>query len=214
MIDVERLGLRQGAFALADLSFAVSAGQYAVMMGRTGAGKTSILESIAGLRPIQTGRIVLDGIDVTRLPPAARGVGYVPQDGALFPTMTVLQHLGFSLRLRRQPEFVIRQRVRELADELGITPLLDRRPAGLSGGEAQRVALGRALAFRPRILLLDEPLAALDETTREQMVQLLQRVRKQENVTVLHVTHSRAEAERLGDVIFRLEEGRVQQDRR
>ena len=100
--------------------------------------------------------------------------------------------------------------MQELAEELEIRHLLDRRPLGLSGGEAQRVAIGRALAFRPRILLLDEPLAALDEAMREQLLQLLNQVHKREDVTVLHVTHSRSEAERVGNVIFKLEEGRIQ----
>ena len=210
MIVLERVGLRQGAFALADLSLAVTTGQYTVLMGRTSAGKTSVLEAIAGLRPIVAGRIILNNVDVTRLPPAERGLGYVPQDAALFPTMTVRQHLAFSLQIRHRPATEIDGRVKELADELGISALLTRRPVGLSGGEMQRVALGRALAFRPQILLLDEPLAALDETTRDQMLELLKQVHKRENVTVLHVTHSRGEAERLGDIVYRLHGGRIE----
>jgi ABC-type sugar transport system ATPase subunit len=178
-------------------------------MGQTGCGKTSLLEAVAGLRPVAGGRIVLGDRDVTRLPPGERGIGYVPQDAALFRTMTVYNHLAFALNLRREPRATVQKRVAELADWLGITPLLRRRPVGLSGGEAQRVALGRALSFRPQYLLLDEPLSALDEATRGSIVELLDGLRKPGGVTVLHVTHSRAEAERLADVRFRLEGGRL-----
>jgi ABC-type sugar transport system ATPase subunit len=178
-------------------------------MGKTGSGKTTILEAIAGLRPIRGGTILLDGRDVTREAPGARGVGYVPQDAALFPTMTVHQHLAFALVIRKVALQDINRRVGELAEWLGIAHLLERKPLGLSGGEAQRVALGRALSFRPRVLLLDEPLSSLDEDTRDQLVQLLDRLRQGRDVTVLHITHSRREAERLGDVRLRLEEGRI-----
>jgi ABC-type sugar transport system ATPase subunit len=209
VLAVENLGLRQGRFGLAGVSFTVPAGRYGVLMGRTGSGKTSVLEAIAGLRPLTAGRVVLDGRDVTRLPPAARGVGYVPQDAALFQTLTVRDHLAFALVVRRAPAEQVKRRVVELAGWLGLAHLLDRRPAGLSGGEAQRVALGRALSFGPPFLLLDEPLGALDEETREEMLALLDGLRRSGEVTVLHVTHSRREAERLGDVILTLEAGTV-----
>jgi ABC-type sugar transport system ATPase subunit len=141
--------------------------------------------------------------------PAARGVGYVPQDGALFPTFTVREQLGFALRLRHRPADEIATRVAQLADELGVTHLLARRPQHLSGGERQRVALGRALAANPKVLLLDEPLSALDEELRDDLSALLKRVQREHNITALHITHSRAEAATLADVVFRLDEGRV-----
>jgi molybdate transport system ATP-binding protein len=209
VIAIDRLSIRHGAFALRDISLAVPTGKYGVLMGKTGAGKTSILEAIAGLRPIEGGRICLGTRDVTHLEPGDRGLGYVPQDGALFRTMTVYNHLAFALTLRGVDRKTIDGRVTELADWLGISHLLRRRPAGLSGGEAQRVALGRAMSFRPQYLLLDEPLSSLDESTRGSMVDLLDGLRKGGDVTVLHVTHSRAEAERLADVRFRLDDGRV-----
>lgn len=214
MIRLTDVSIRQGAFRLAGVSLDIAAGQYAVLMGRTGCGKTSLLEAIAGLRPVAGGSIILDGRDVTRWPPGARGIGYVPQDGALFKTMTVYNHLAFALRLRREPSAAIRRRVDELADWLGIRHLLHRRPPGLSGGEVQRVAFGRALSFRPKYLLLDEPLSALDEGTRESVIDLLQGLRKAGEVTVLHVTHNRSEAARLADVRFRLEDGRVSEGSR
>jgi ABC-type sugar transport system ATPase subunit len=211
VIAVEGLSVRAGAFAAEGLSFAVDAGQYAVLMGRTGCGKTTLLEAIAGLRPIRAGRIRLRHGDVTRLPPADRGVGYVPQDLALFPTHTVRGHLGFALEVRGRPRDEIDRRVAELAGLLGLGKLLDRTPHGLSGGEAQRVALGRALAFRPSVLLLDEPLSALDEDTRTGMYDLLRTVPRQTGVTTLHVTHSRAEAKALADRLFVFEGGTLRE---
>ena len=147
--------------------------------------------------------------DVTDLLPGARGIGYVPQDKALFTTMTVRRHLSFALEIRRMPLEQVDARVREISELLGITRLLDRRPSGLSGGEAQRVALGRALSFHPGILLLDEPLSALDEQTREEMYVLLKSIRERTGVTTLHVTHHQGEAERLADEILVLENGSI-----
>ena len=210
MIAVERLSLQAGTFQLANVNFEIPAGAYAVLMGRTGSGKTTLLEAICGLRPVAGGSIMLQGQDVTWLEPAARGIGYVPQDRALFQTMTVRDNLAFGLVLRQLPAAEITRRVDELAELLGIELLLNRRPAGLSGGEAQRVALGRALAIRPGILCLDEPLSALDDNTREEMYALLKSVRERTGVTTLHVTHHLAEARRLADRILRLADGRIE----
>jgi ABC-type sugar transport system ATPase subunit len=209
MIEVENLSVSAGAFRLERVAFTVPTGTYGVLMGKTGSGKTTLLEAICGLRPVAAGRIVLGGLDITRLKPAARGLGYVPQDGALFSTMTVREHLEFALSIRRWANADVRARVGELADLLGIAPLLGRMPHGLSGGEKQRVALGRALSFRPRFLCLDEPLSALDDDTREEMCGLLKHAQRETGVTVLHVTHNRPEAERLADRILELTEGRV-----
>ncbi len=205
MIHLDNLCLRAGAFTLADLSLTVATGEYAVLMGRTGCGKTTLLEAVCGLRRITSGRILLLGRDVTHLRPSERGVGYVPQDLALFPTLTVREHLGFALAVRRWAKQDVDRRVAELAGLLGITHLLERYPQGLSGGESQRVALGRALAFGPRVLLLDEPLSALDEQTRGDMVTLLHALQRRTGVTTLHVTHSLTEARRLGDRLLVLD---------
>ena len=208
-IRVHDLGVRAGGFSLAGVSFAVPAGGYAVLMGKTGSGKSTLLEAVAGLKRVQHGAIELLGRDVTRLKPAERGVGYVPQDLALFPTMTVREHLAFALVIRNWDAAAVDRRVAELADLLGLERLLERGTQGLSGGEAQRVALGRALSFGPRVLLLDEPLSALDEETREEMYGLLKSVHRQTGVTALHVTHSAAEAKKLADLILLLEGGAV-----
>ena len=202
--------MRAGGFALEDIGFAVPAGQYAVLMGRTGAGKTTLLEALCGLKPVARGTIRLHERDVTRLKPAERGIGYVPQDRALFQTMTVREHLAFALVIQKADRQVIQQRVAELCQLLGLESLLDRRPHGLSGGEAQRVALGRALSVRPGILCLDEPLNALDDETRQEMYELLAAVRRTTGVTILHVTHNLDEAEQLADRIFLLRNGKVE----
>jgi molybdate/tungstate transport system ATP-binding protein len=206
MIELDGVSVRQGAFALDGVTLAVPAGAYTVLLGPSGAGKTTLLEVVAGLRRPRAGRVRLRGADVTHLPPAARHVGYVPQDAALFRTMTVRENLGFALAVRGADSAA---RVAELAAWLGLGGLLDRRAVGLSGGEAQRVALGRALAFRPDVLLLDEPLNAVDEATRAALLDALDGLKRECRVTVLHVTHARAEADRLADVTLELDGGRV-----
>ncbi len=207
MIELRNVSITAGKFCLHDISFRVSAGEYAVLMGRTGRGKTTILESVCGLRKISSGQILIDGIDVTRWAPADREIGYVPQDLALFPTLTVGQHLEFALRLRGRSRKQIALRTEELAQVLGVTHLLDRTIHGLSGGESQRVALGRALSFHPSVLLLDEPLSALDESTRGEMHVLLRKLKQTTGVTTLHVTHSNEEADALADRRLTLENG-------
>jgi molybdate/tungstate transport system ATP-binding protein len=211
MIAVDNLAVRAGSFALEKVSFAVPAGEYGVLMGKTGSGKTTLLEALAGLKPVHAGRVTLLGRDVTRLKPAERGVGYVPQDLALFPTLTVREHLAFALAVRGWDADSTDRRVGELAELLGLRHLLGRRPQGLSGGESQRVALGRALSYRPRVLLLDEPLSALDEDTRAEMIALLRSVQRLTGVTVLHVTHGPAEARQLADRLLLLEDGVVRE---
>ena len=213
MIAVENLSIRQGDFSLDGVSLELVDGEYGVLMGRSGCGKTTILEAVCGLRPIAGGRILLGGRDVSVLPPAERGIGYVPQDGALFPDKPVWEQLAFSMQVRKMPQSHVDQRVRELARDLGIDHLLERLPAGLSGGETQRVALGRALAMKPRFLCMDEPLSALDEDILEEICQLFTQTIKKENVTALHITHSKAEAARLGDAVFHLAGGKLQKVR-
>ena len=196
MIRVSQLEVRAGKFHLRG-------------MGKTGSGKTTLLEALCGLRPLTAGSVTLMGRDVTFLKPAARGIGYVPQDRALFQTMTVEEHLAFALEIRKWTKPAIEQRVQELSKLLGLEHLMGRRPQGLSGGEAQRVALGRALAAHPSVLCLDEPLSALDDETREEMCVLLECVQAHTGVTTLHITHHRGEAERLADSIFMLQEGKL-----
>ena len=206
MIRVNDLCLRSDSFALSDIAFTVPTGAYAVLMGRSGCGKTTILEAICGLRPIQSGSIYLGTLEVTALSPAERKIGYVPQDHALFPHLNVHENLAFGLHARGLPS---EERVEDIGVLLGISDLFGRTTAGLSGGEAQRVALGRALAFRPGVLLLDEPLSALDESTRDEMHSVLRSIREKTGVTTLHVTHLREDAKALADVVLELHGGKV-----
>ncbi len=209
MIQVDQVAIVQGNFRLDDVTFDVPEGACYVLMGRSGSGKTTLLEAICGLRPLARGRVFVDDQDVTRMKPAERGIGYVPQDGALFPTMTVRENLGFALRIRKEQVASIAARTSELADLLGIVDLLDRGPDDLSGGEIQRVALGRALAYHPGVLCLDEPFSALDDETREEMHGLMGQVRQATGCTVLFVTHNLRDAETLGDRILKVEGGQV-----
>jgi ABC-type sugar transport system ATPase subunit len=209
MIELRDVTVKVGKFTLERISFRVESGKYAVLMGRTGQGKTTILETICGLKPAVLGQIMIRNADVAAWSPGEREIGYVPQDLALFPTLTVQQHLEFALRLRRAAPKQITERVAELSEVLGISKLLQRRVQGLSGGESQRVALGRALSFRPSVLLLDEPLSALDDVTRQEMHSLLRRLRDSTGVTTLHVTHSESDAEALADQRLLLSDGKI-----
>ena len=209
MIELDKVTLIAGDFRLQSLSLQIPTGKYAVLMGRTGRGKTTILESICGLRKISSGRLLINEMDVTRWEPADRQIGYVPQDLALFPNLNVRQHIEFALRLRRWEAKKIHQRTDELSTELEIRHLLSRKIHGLSGGESQRVALGRALSFDPSVLLLDEPLSALDDSTRDTMYRLLKRVTSKRNVTTLHVTHNEEEAATMADLRIELSDGQL-----
>ena len=209
MLRISKLTVEAGTFSLRDINLHVPQGSYAILMGATGLGKTTLLEAICGLRRVTQGNIHLDVRAVESLPARERGIGYVPQDLALFTTMTVAENIGFALHIRHVPASEEQARVQELANLLGISQLLERMPAALSGGEKQRVALGRALAAKPRVLLLDEPFSALDDQTREDMYALMRAVRHATGATVLHVTHSRSEAQALGDHRLVLDQGRI-----
>jgi ABC-type sugar transport system ATPase subunit len=202
MIEIKDLCVRAGNFLLKEVNMCVPKSGYAVLMGKTGCGKTTLIECVCGLKRAQSGRVCFDGHDVTMLRPAERGVGYVPQDGAIFSTMKISEQLAFGPRVRGWKKTDALSRAEEIAEELGIVDLMNRYPEGLSGGERQRIALGRALSCRPQVLCLDEPLSALDDETREEICELIERLRRNHPFTALHITHSRAEAERLGDMVF------------
>lgn len=213
MITLRNVTIHQGSFSLTDINLSLDEGAYGILMGETGCGKTTLLESICGLRKIAGGKILLGSRDVTQLSPAQRQIGYVPQDSVLFPTMRIDQQIEFGLKAWKIKRASRKQRIAELAELLDLRPLLGRYPQGLSGGERQRVALARALSFRPQLLCLDEPLSALDATTRSRMSELLKTVHQNEDVTVLHITHSALEGQQLGTVHFQLK-GRQVVERR
>lgn len=211
MIRLRNITVRAGAFLLRDVSVEIPDGQYAVLMGRTGCGKTTLLETICGLRQVEEGTIEMDGRDITRLRPGERNMGYVPQDVALFPSMSVRRQLEFALRLRHAPRAALAARVAALAAELEVTALLERKPQGLSGGEAQRVAVGRAIAASPKFLGMDEPIHALDVATHERMCAFLRQQCRATGLTTLHITHDPSEARALADRLLLLEDGRLRE---
>lgn len=209
MIRLENLLLRAGEFELEIPDLQLSEGEYFVLLGPTGSGKTVLLEAIAGLGHQCRGSIYLGSADVSQWPPEKRGAGFVYQDYLLFPHLSVSDNIGFGLR--GMPGGERTRRVREMAELLRIEGLLGRSARGLSGGEQQRVALARALVARPRVLLLDEPLSALDSETRELLQSELRRLHQALRPTVLHVTHNSVEAMALADRVGVLGEGRLQQ---
>ncbi len=210
-VAVEDLLVRAGAFALEVDRLEAGGGEYLVVMGPTGSGKTVLLETVAGFRRPERGRVLVGGRDVTDLPPEGRNVSLVPQDRALWPHMTVLENIAYGLRARGVPRGEARARAAELAEAVGVSHLLDRRPRTLSGGEQQRVALARALAVGPAAVLLDEPLSSLDSGTRERVRGLLERLHSEMGFTAIHVTHDPVEAAELGDRVAVLIRGRLVQ---
>ncbi len=211
MIEIKKLTVNLEDFLLDRIDLRVEKGEYFIILGPTGAGKTVLLESIAGLHPIQSGEIWLDGREVTKLEPEKRGVGFVYQDYVLFPHLTVKDNLLFGLKQRRRPAEEMGRVIEWLAELLGITHLLERSPDTLSGGERQKAALARALSTSPQVLLLDEPLSALDPQHREGVQQELRQIHQRLKQTIIHVTHDFEEAIALGDRIAVLGAGRILQ---
>jgi len=200
-----------GDFKLEVGSLEVAEEEYFVILGPSGAGKTVLLQLVAGILRPDSGSIMIGGKDVTHLPPEERNVGYVPQNYALFPHMDVYDNIAYGLKVRGLDRSVVERRVKEIADRLEISHLLRRRPATLSGGEAQRVALARALAVEPKLLLLDEPLSAVDPNVRWELRGYLRSINEEFGVTVLHVTHDFVEAISLADRVAVMDKGTVMQ---
>ena len=209
MLAMRNVTKRFPAFTLDSVSLEIAHGEYFVLLGPTGAGKTVLVELLCGLRPADAGAITLDGLDVTHSDPAARRIGYVPQDYALLPFMSVEENIAFGLLARRVPAREIQRQVAEMMRLLGIAHLAQRAPTQLSGGERQRVALGRALVISPTILLLDEPFSALDEGLRESLGDELLRLHTQLQTTTIHICHNLEEAMTLGDRLGILHQGRL-----
>jgi len=198
-------------FHLRDVTLDVMDGEHFIILGPSGAGKTVLLEVIAGIIEPDAGRVYLNGMDVTDLPPEKRGLAYVPQNYALFPNMNVHDNIAFGLKVRKTPKPEIERRVGEIAEVLGIGHLLHRKPRTLSGGEQQRVALARALVVEPPLILLDEPFANLDVQTRAKLLTEMKRWKRELGFTALHVTHSFEEAISLGDRVGVMLDGRLVQ---
>ncbi len=239
MIEIERLHYSVGTFALDDLSLHVRPGEYFVLLGPSGSGKTVLLECLCGLNTVDSGRIVIGDVDVTRLEPRNRAIGYLPQDYALFPDRSVAHNTLYGLESDRDfycrkllglftclPQLAdgatrrltgrpAKERVHpesaRLLEMMGVGHLAHRFPGKLSGGEKQRVALARALAVRPQLLLLDEPVSALDEQTRDALCPELKRLQQSTQTTTIHVCHSLAEMLSVADRVGIIRKGRILQ---
>ncbi len=192
MIRIENLTVDLGEFILKDINLEIERGEYFVVLGPTGAGKSVLLETIAGLYQPKKGLIEINGRDVTRAEPRKRNISIVYQDYMLFPHLTVKENIKFGLKEKSQD-------LDKIVEFLDIRRILHRKPDTLSGGESQRVALARALVTKPAVLLLDEPLAALDSNTRERIMSELRQINEKMGITIIHITHERSEAIALAD---------------
>jgi len=211
MIEIKNLSIDLGEFFLKNINLTISDREYFVILGPTGAGKTVLMECIAGIHRIKQGRIWFGRNEVTHLTPEERNLGYVPQDSVLFPFLNVADNIAFGLRQVKYPKTEVQKRVIKLANLMSISHLLHRDIRSLSGGEKQRVALARALAPSPKTLLLDEPLSSLDLQTSKYLRLELRRIHKELKVTTIHITHNQVEAEEVADRIGILNMGKLEQ---
>ena len=211
-ISLRNISKRFGAFvALHDVSVDIPGGTLTALLGPSGGGKSTLLRIIAGLEMPDAGTIEIFGVDATRLPPQRRNVGFVFQHYAAFKHMTVARNVAFGLEIRRRPRAEVRQRVQELLELVHLEQFANRFPAELSGGQRQRMALARALAVEPRVLLLDEPFGALDAQVRKELRGWLRRLHDEVHVTTVFVTHDQEEAMEVADEIVVINQGVIEQ---
>jgi len=211
-VEVEHVTKRFGdVTAVDDVSFTAEEGEFVSLLGPSGCGKTTTLRMIAGLEMPSEGTIRIGGEDVTDRPAYEREIGMVFQHYALFPHKTVGENIGFPLKMRDVPKAERRERVAEVLDRVHLPDVMERSPEDLSGGQQQRVALARALVFEPDVLLMDEPLSALDRVLREQMRVEVQRIQREFDITTIYVTHDQAEAFAMSDRVAVLDDGRLSQ---
>ena len=214
MSSLEAVSLRKvygGRTVLADVSLSLGEGEFVSLLGPSGCGKTTLLRLVAGFERPDGGRVLLDGRDITGVPAAKRNMGMVFQAYSLFPNMTAEENVGFGLRVRGEANDARRKRAREMLELVGLGEHMHKYPHQLSGGQQQRVALGRALAIRPALLLLDEPLSALDARVRVQLRDEIRRIQREIGVAALFVTHDQEEALSISDRVAVMEQGRIAQ---
>jgi ABC-type sugar transport system ATPase subunit len=211
MLKLYDINKKLGDFALSGINLDIPEGEYYVLLGRSGAGKTQLLELIAGLERADSGKIMLDDEDITNKKIQERKIGIVFQDYAIFPHMTVFGNIAYPLKMRREPEDVIKTKVIESARQMNIGHLLNRSTGNLSGGERQRIALARTLVTVPRLLLLDEPLSSLDASLKDDMKRLLRKLNR-DGHTIIHVTHDYCDAVSLANRIGVIHNGRIIQE--
>jgi len=211
-IEVRGIGKRFGDFvALEDVDLTVNSGALTALLGPSGGGKSTLLRIIAGLEKADAGAVLIDGVDATSLAPRHRDVGFVFQHYAAFTHLSVYRNVAFGLEIRKRPKDEIRRRVHELLELVHLEQFADRLPAQLSGGQRQRMALARALAVEPKVLLLDEPFGALDAKVRKELRDWLRRLHDEVNVTTVFVTHDQEEALEVSDEIVVINAGRIEQ---
>ncbi len=212
MVELRAVSKRYGdAIALAQIDLRIERGEFVTLLGPSGSGKTTLLNIIAGMTPPSAGQVLLDGQDATDLPPSERGLGMVFQNYALMPHMTVFENIAFPLRVRKVTQGEIEHRVHEALKLIRLPDIAARRPRELSGGQQQRVSLARCIVYNPSLILLDEPLGALDKKLREQMQLEIKRIHHELGITMLNVTHDQDEALTLSDRIVLMNAGRVEQ---
>jgi sulfate transport system ATP-binding protein len=212
MIEARGVTKRFGSFAaLDDVSLRVESGSLTALLGPSGSGKSTLLRVLAGLEQPDAGEVVISGEDATGVAPQQRGVGFVFQHYAAFKHMTVRDNVAFGLTVRKRPKSEIRARVDELLDLVQLQPFARRYPAQLSGGQRQRMALARALAVEPKVLLLDEPFGALDARVRAELREWLRRLHEEVHVTTVFVTHDQEEAMEVADQVAVMNHGRIEQ---
>ena len=209
-VRIESVSFRIGEFELEDVSFEVGEGEYFVLTGPNGAGKTMLMRLIAGLETPESGEIFIAGERATSMPPWERPIGYVPQDQALFPHRNVERNVTFGLDVRKLDKEKIAKELGEVAELVGISQLLKRTTEGLSGGEKQKVSLARALVLKPAVLLLDEPVSAIDEADRDRLCRELKAIQRRTGVTTIHVSHNMHEAELVADRIGEMRNGALE----
>ena len=211
-IDVVNVNKKFGDFvALDDVTVSIPTGQLTALLGPSGGGKSTLLRIIAGLDTADSGQVLIEGVDATKLPPQKRNVGFVFQHYAVFKHMTVAKNVAFGLEIRKRPKAEVVRRVDELLKLVHLSQFAHRLPSQLSGGQRQRMALARALAVEPTVLLLDEPFGALDAKVRKELRDWLRRLHDEVNVTTVFVTHDQEEALEVADEIVVINEGRVEQ---
>lgn len=194
-----------------DIDFTIEKGEFITLLGPSGCGKSTLLRSLAGLNPVEGGQVLVDGVDITHAAPQQRGIGMVFQSYALFPNMTVAENIAFGLKMQKLAKAEIEREVTKVIELVELTGKEKQYPHQLSGGQRQRVALARALVVKPRILLLDEPLSALDAKIRKNLRQQIRTIQKELNLTTIFVTHDQEEAMIMSDRIFLMNKGEIVQ---
>lgn len=208
MLKLEKINKKSGVFSLSDVDLSISKGDYYFLIGQSGSGKTTILEIISGIINPDAGNLFLNDKNITNLPPQKRNFGIVYQKPSLFPHLTVIENISYPLKIRKYSKNQIQNKINYLAEETGITHILDRNTTNLSGGEMQRVSIARTLATDPDILLLDEPFSSLDVQLKMGLMTLLRKL-NQNNQTIIQVTHDYEEALALANKIAIIEEGKI-----